>query len=42
VEGIVGTPAVPLFTRDGERLIAKLKVKDFTALKRAQESDGNR
>jgi len=29
LEGLVGTPAVPLFTRSGERLIVKLKVKDW-------------
>lgn len=30
-EGLVGTPMVPLYTRSGERIIAKIKVKDFPA-----------
>lgn len=29
VEGFVGTPVVPLFTRKGERIITKIKFKDF-------------
>ncbi len=29
IEGIVGRPQVPLFTRKGERLIAKLKLHDL-------------
>jgi|SRR6266480_3117438 len=28
-EGVVGTPTVPLFTRSGERIIIKIKSKDF-------------
>ena len=28
-EGLVGRPAVPLFTRKGERVIVKMKVKDW-------------
>lgn len=35
-EGIVGTPAVPLFARDGSRVIVKLKHKDFDRLRREQ------
>ena len=34
IEGIVGTPAVPLFDRMGDRIIAKVKVKDFADLRR--------
>jgi hypothetical protein len=34
IEGLVGTPAVPLFDRKGDRIIAKIKGKDFTDLKR--------
>jgi len=29
-EGVVGTPVVPLFNRAGERIIVKIKYKDFT------------
>jgi RNA ligase len=29
IEGLVGRPAVPLFTRKGDRLIVKMKVKDW-------------
>jgi hypothetical protein len=36
IEGIVGTPLVPLFARDGSRVIMKLKVKDWEDLKRSQ------
>lgn len=36
-EGIVGTPTVSLFARNGERIIAKLKVADFEALKKHDE-----
>lgn len=32
MEGLVGTPSVPLFARNGSRVIAKLKVKDFEDL----------
>ena len=28
-EGLVGTPLVPLFTRTGERVITKIKAKDY-------------
>lgn len=31
-EGWVGTPAVPLFARNGDRIIVKLKVKDLYGL----------
>lgn len=30
MEGIVGTPATPLFTRSGQRLIMKMKQRDWT------------
>ena len=33
-EGLVGRPAVPLFTRKGERLIVKMKLKDWTDYQR--------
>lgn len=29
IEGLVGTPVVPLFTRRGHRIIAKVKTRDF-------------
>jgi len=29
-EGVVGTPAIDLFTRSGERIITKIKLKDFS------------
>ena len=29
VEGYVGTPLVPLFARNGDRIITKIKYKDF-------------
>lgn len=29
MEGLVGTPVVPLFNRKGERIITKIKYKDF-------------
>lgn len=35
VEGLVGTPAVPLFNRKGDRIITKLKVKDFEAYRKS-------
>jgi len=38
IEGIVGVPAVDLFTRRGDRIITKLKVKDFTDLRKSRES----
>lgn len=34
IEGLVGRPAVDLFTRKGERIVAKVKVKDFLDLER--------
>lgn len=34
IEGLVGRPAVPLFTRKGDRLIVKMKVKDWTDFQR--------
>lgn len=34
IEGLVGRPAVDLYTRKGERIYAKIKVKDFTDLAR--------
>lgn len=34
IEGLVGRPAVDLYNRKGERIIAKIKVKDFTDLAR--------
>lgn len=37
IEGIVGKPAVNLFTRKGERIITKLKVKDWQDYKRELE-----
>ena len=33
IEGIVGTPAVPLYNRNGERIIVKLKLRDFDHLR---------
>jgi RNA ligase len=38
IEGIVGRPAAALFTRKGERIITKLKVKDWQDYLRAQEA----
>jgi hypothetical protein len=37
MEGLVGTPSVALFARNGARIIAKLKVKDFEALRKHEE-----
>lgn len=34
IEGLVGRPAVPLFTRKGDRLIVKMKMKDWTDYQR--------
>ncbi len=34
IEGLVGRPAVDLYTRKGERIVAKIKVKDFLDLER--------
>ncbi|MCP4919487.1 MAG: hypothetical protein GY913_21510 [Proteobacteria bacterium] len=33
-EGLVGKPVVPLFNRKGERIVVKVKVKDFERLRR--------
>lgn len=33
-EGYVGTPIVPLFARDGSRIITKIKSKDYDRLRR--------
>lgn len=38
VEGLVGRPAVELFNRKGERLMVKLKVKDWTDYQRRNAS----
>ena len=42
-EGLVGRTAVPLFTRAGDRLIVKMKVKDWADYQRRQPGsrDGN-
>lgn len=37
IEGIVGRPEVPLFDRKGQRVITKLKVKDWQDYQRSQE-----
>jgi hypothetical protein len=34
IEGLVGRPAVPLFTRKGDRLIVKMKAKDWADYQR--------
>lgn len=34
IEGLVGRPAVDLFNRKGERIVTKIKVKDYTDLAR--------
>ena len=34
IEGLVGRPAVDLFNRKGERVIAKMKVRDWTQYQR--------
>lgn len=34
IEGIVGRPAVDLYNRKGERIVAKVKIKDFLDLER--------
>lgn len=34
IEGLVGRPAVDLYTRKGDRIVAKVKVKDFRDLER--------
>jgi hypothetical protein len=38
IEGLVGRPAVPLFNRRGDRIIAKVKVKDFADYERRRAS----
>jgi hypothetical protein len=37
IEGLVGRPAVPLFTRKGDRLIVKMKVKDWADYQRRSQ-----
>jgi hypothetical protein len=37
MEGIVGTPSVPLYDRRGNRIITKLKIKDFENLEKRTE-----
>lgn len=37
IEGIVGRPEVPLFTRKGDRIITKLKLKDWQDYQRSKE-----
>jgi hypothetical protein len=37
IEGLVGTPQVPLFSRSGERIVMKLKVKDWEDLERSRQ-----
>ena len=34
IEGLVGRPAVDLYNRKGERIVAKIKAKDFADLER--------
>jgi hypothetical protein len=34
IEGLVGRPAVPLFTRKGDRLLVKMKLKDWADYQR--------
>ena len=38
IEGLVGRPAVPLFTRKGDRLIVKMKVKDWADYERRSQA----
>jgi hypothetical protein len=38
LEGTVGTPTVQLFDRSGDRIITKIKVKDFEDLRRKTET----
>jgi hypothetical protein len=38
IEGLVGRPAVDLFTRKGERIITKLKVRDWSDYLRRQSA----
>lgn len=42
IEGLVGRPAVDLYTRKGERVMAKMKVRDHRDWLRAQESPTGR
>lgn len=37
IEGVVGTPQVPLFSRAGERVIMKMKVRDWEQLERTRQ-----
>jgi hypothetical protein len=39
-EGLVGTPAVPLFARNGERVVVKLKTVDYRKLAAANTRAG--
>jgi hypothetical protein len=39
LEGTVGTPTVQLFDRSGDRIIAKIKVKDFEDLRRRSKTN---
>ena len=39
-EGIVGTPAVPLFDRQGHRIITKIKYRDFLFLREQDSTIG--
>jgi hypothetical protein len=41
IEGLVGRPAVPLFTRSGDRLIVKMKVKDWADYQRRSQVKRN-
>lgn len=34
IEGIVGTPRVPMYSRNGSRIITKLKLRDFDHLRK--------
>ncbi|HET9029247.1 MAG TPA: RNA ligase family protein, partial [Candidatus Aquilonibacter sp.] len=38
IEGLVGRPAVDLYTRKGDRIVAKVKVKDFIDYERRKAS----
>lgn len=40
IEGIVGTPTVPLFNRKGERIIVKVKGRDFPPTPEASDKGG--
>lgn len=41
IEGLVGRPAVPLFTRKGDRLLVKMKVKDWADYQRRSGTPGS-